>query len=128
LAGCTPGAAPHAKNRREHGTTPGEFGYEASTGKPSRQSPIIVRLGADSVNRLGSKLPNPLWALRHGNTKFQGFLYGRAFRAAQTQQSRQPLGSQRLLRAAFLDGHRRVVEPTVKVMRSSQTHGPTEEA
>jgi hypothetical protein len=45
-----PGAAPHAKNRREHGTTPGEFGYEASTAKASRQSPIIVRLGTDSVN------------------------------------------------------------------------------
>jgi len=49
LAGCTPGAALHAKSR-EHGTTPGEFGYEASTAKASRQSPIIVRLGTDSVN------------------------------------------------------------------------------
>jgi hypothetical protein len=48
--GCTPGAAPHAKNRREHGTAPGEFGYEASTAKASRQSPIIVRSGTDSVN------------------------------------------------------------------------------
>ena len=38
------GAAPHAKNRREHGTTPGEFGYEASTAKASRQSSIIVPL------------------------------------------------------------------------------------
>jgi hypothetical protein len=50
LAGCTPGAAPHAKNRREHGTTPGEFGYDVSTAKASRQSPITVRLGTDSVN------------------------------------------------------------------------------
>ena len=32
------------------GHTPGEFGYEASTAKASRQSPIIVRLGTDSVN------------------------------------------------------------------------------
>jgi hypothetical protein len=50
LAECTLGAAPHAKNRREHGTTPGEFGYDASTAKASRQSPITVRLGTDSVN------------------------------------------------------------------------------
>ena len=32
------------------------------------------------------------------------------------------------MRTVFLDGHRRVVETTVKVMRSSQTHGPTREA
>jgi hypothetical protein len=49
LAGCTPGAAAQ-KKRREHGATPGEFGYEASTAKASRQSPIIVRSGTDSVN------------------------------------------------------------------------------
>ena len=34
---------------RERGT-PGEVGYEASTRKPVRQSPITVRLGTDSVN------------------------------------------------------------------------------
>src|SRR6516165_4255729 len=46
----------HAKNRREHGTAPGEFGYEASTAKASRQSPIIVRSGIDSVNLFRQKI------------------------------------------------------------------------
>jgi hypothetical protein len=40
---------PARRKSRERGT-PGEVGYEASTRKPVRQSPITVRLGTDSVN------------------------------------------------------------------------------
>ena len=38
------------KKRRENVTPPGEVRFEASTRKAVRQSPIIVRLGTDSVN------------------------------------------------------------------------------
>ena len=44
------GRGPARKKRRENVTPPGEVRYEASTAKASRQSPIIVRLGTDSVN------------------------------------------------------------------------------
>ena len=45
------GRGPARKKSREHGTTPGEVGYEASTRKPRVKAPdFIVRLGTDSVN------------------------------------------------------------------------------
>jgi hypothetical protein len=46
-AGCTSGAAPHAKKAGSMALLPARLGYEAST---VRQSPITVRLGTDSVN------------------------------------------------------------------------------
>jgi len=49
--GRTQGTAPHAKKSREQSTAPGVvelvMRFDA---KAVRQSPIIVRLGADSVN------------------------------------------------------------------------------
>src|SRR6516165_8571960 len=44
------GRGPARKKSREHGTTPGEVGYEASTRKPCVKARITVRLWTDSVN------------------------------------------------------------------------------
>jgi len=86
LAGCTPGAAPHAKNRREHGTTPGEFGYEASTAKASRQSPIIVRSGTDSVNLFRQQIYKAFVSVALKPQKKEGLFFDCYYRACTTRE------------------------------------------
>jgi len=48
---------PHTKIR-EHGTAPGEVGYEASTRSRPSKPQVIVRLGTDSVNPLRQQITN----------------------------------------------------------------------
>jgi len=64
-AGCTQGAVPHAKKAGSKPLPASSIGRKlASTPKALRQSPIIVRLGTDSVNPFRQQITNLSSALR----------------------------------------------------------------